>query len=93
MSRKESAEAKILRLFDSLSDEGKRIVFDLLRGKQQPVKTRKATASKRKSATPNTDAAIQELSKSTGKSDDDCKAALLASNGNKKAAMLALTGS
>lgn len=31
MAKRESAEVKILRLFDSLSTEGKRIVFELIK--------------------------------------------------------------
>lgn len=47
-TRRLSPEAKILNLYDDLSDDGKRIVYDLLRAKQ-PKRTaaKKSTAKKR----------------------------------------------
>lgn len=47
-TRRLSPEAKILNLYDDLSEDGKRIVYDLLRAKQ-PKRTaaKKSTAKKR----------------------------------------------
>lgn len=44
MAKRLSSEARILNLYDELSEDGKRIVFDLLRSKQpKKAATKKST--------------------------------------------------
>lgn len=93
MGKRESNEARIMRLYSELSDEGKRIIFELLKGQQVPVKR----AIKKKAASASTKGKIdiaspaQDLAAKTGRFVEDCQAALDANAGNKKAALLALT--
>ena len=109
MAKRESAEVKILRLFDSLSTEGKRIVFELIRSARVVPKSpapsvarKSSTKSGAKSTTANgkiekgaagnaATSPAQELAIVTGRSVEDCTAALGANGGDKKLAMLALT--
>lgn len=91
MAKRESNEARIMRLYSELSDEGKRIIYELLKGQQVPVKR----AVTRKRATPKVStgdlSTAAELALKTGKSVQEAQKALDANAGDKKAAMLALT--
>lgn len=89
--RKMSSLAQAILLCNSLGPDDQKTIIDLLRAQQPAAPKSRKVATKK----PGKDAKLtaeQELARDTGKTVEECYNALLAANGNKKAAMLVLTG-